>query len=209
MKTYKAKQYAKILEDGSIDLVTTVLKTTNRTYYYPSEATCAAFGYSPVDVIGDGTEEKGYKVFDDGIKLIERDGKKIVQRTFRKLQIVDDGPNPGPGQEVKSDKWREIDGKWVHVYKYRSISRHITPTKFDPPEPKVEEVPQEPAPELEPAPEAEQVLTPVEGATVIEETPAAVEEPQVEPTEAPAEEVPAEVTKEQSATTEEQPSNEL
>lgn len=206
MKTYKAKQYAKILEDGSIDLVTTVLKTPERTYYYPSEATCAAFGYLPVDVIGDGTEEKGYKVFDDGIKLIERDGKKIVQRTFRKLQIVDDGPNPGPGQEVKSDKWREIDGKWVHVYKYRSVSRHITPTKFDPPEPKkVEEVLQEP----ESVPEAEPVPTPVEGETIIEETPAAVEEPQVELTEAPAEEVPAEVVEEQPATTEEQPSNEL
>ena len=160
MKTYKAKQYAKILPDGSIDIITSVLKTPTRTYYYPGDAVCAAYGYYPIDVIGDDTEEEGYKIFDDGTKVVEKDGKKVVQRIVRKLEIVDEGPKPGPGQEVKSDKWKEIKGKWVHVYKYRSASRHVTPTKFpDDPvpskkdeEPVVEAAPEEVAPTPEPVP---------------------------------------------------------
>ena len=159
MKTYKAKQYAKILPDGSIDIISSVLKTPTRTYYYPGDAVCAAYGYYPIDVIGDDTEEEGYEIFDDGTKVVEKDGKKVVQRIVRKLEIVDEGPKPGPGQEVKSDKWKEINGKWVHVYKYRSATRHITPTKFpDEPVPSkkeesvVEASPEEVAPTPEPVP---------------------------------------------------------
>ena len=184
MKTYKAKQYAKILPDGSIDIISSVLKTPTRTYYYPGDAVCAAYGYYPIDVIGDDTEEEGYKIFDDGTKVVEKDGKKVVQRIVRKLEIVDEGPKPGPGQEVKSDKWKEINGKWVHVYKYRSATRHVTPTKFpEEPvpskkeEPVVEAAPEEvvPAPEPEPVPAAE-------AEPIVEEIPAATEESVVEET---------------------------
>ena len=213
MKTYKSKQYAKILPDGSVDIITSVLKTPTRNYYYPSEALCAAFGYYPVDLIGDDTEEEGYKIFDDGIKVVEKDGKKIAQRTVRKLQIVDDGPQPGPGQEVKRDKWKEIKGKWVHVYKYRSASRHITPTKF-PEEPvpsKKEEPVAEAAPEeVAPTPEPEPVPAAEVAEPVPEEVPAATEEPVVEETAAPSEEQPMEepapeAPADEAVPTEEQP----
>lgn len=151
---YKGKRYAKILPDGSIDIVTSVLKTDKNTYYHPDDKLCAKFGYHPIIEDVDLTEEEGYKVIDEGLQVIDVDGKKIVKHEGRKLKIVDNGPNPGPGQEVKKDLWKEIDGQWVHVYKYRSVSRHITPTKFNPPEEKKEEpAPEVPVEESKPAEE--------------------------------------------------------
>ena len=161
---YKGKRYAKILPDGSVDIISSVLKTAKSTYYHPDDKLCAMFGYYPITEDDDLIEEPGYKIVDEGIRVVERDGKKVVRHEGRKLKIVDDGPNPGPGQEVKKDYWREIEGQWVHVYKYRSVSRHITPTKFDPPadENKEETVKEEaPAPAEEPTEKVEEPPAPV------------------------------------------------
>ena len=216
MNTYKDKRYAKILDDGTVDIISGVLRTPTRTYYHPSDAICAMFGYYPEDIEGDDREEEGYKIFDLGIKVVEEDGKKKVKHVYKKLPIVDDGPNPGPGQEVKSDKWKEIDGKWVHVYKYRSASRHVTPTKFDPPEPSKksrkkaqceEEIPvEEPAPVEEPIAEvAEPPAVPEETQVMLtEEVAPAPEEPQtVEEPVAPSAETTDQPTQDQPTQIEE------
>ena len=185
---YKGKRYAKVLPDGSIDIVTSVLKTAKNTYYHPDEKLCARFGYSLIVEDDDLIEEDGYKIVDEGLRVVERDGKKVVRHEGRKLKIVDNGPQPGPGQEVKKDYWKEIDGEWRHVYKYRSVSRHITPTKFDPPDEKKEETVEEPKAEVapeEPAPTAQEEQTPAEQV----EQPAAEE---ATPEAAPGETTPAE-----------------
>jgi len=122
-----AKQYAKKLPDGSYEIAGPVVKVGNKTFTHPTERTLKILGYLEVVDNIDTRPSPDYKIIDEGLEQV---GDHYV-RKCRRLRIVDDGPHPGPGQEVKNDFWKEVDGKWVHFYRYKSSSRHITPTKLE------------------------------------------------------------------------------
>jgi len=123
------EQYAKPLPDGGYEIAGSVIIAGGQKIYHPTKKTLLALGYLPIKDSIPNKEIEGYKLVDKGIT---REGDHFVHH-LKQLKIIDKGPQPGPGQELKSDYWKETDTQYIHVYKYRSVTRHITPTKFDPP----------------------------------------------------------------------------
>lgn len=127
MAVYIPTRYAKVKEDGSIDIIDRELRTDKCLFYYPSERTAALFGYYPIieaDPKDFVNNDPKIKLMDRGLQVVEDGNKKVVMHVVDRLPIVDEPPDPGDGMYVRGDEWKEIDGKWVHVYDYASSTRH-------------------------------------------------------------------------------------
>jgi len=118
------EQFAKPLPDGSYEIAGPIVYYCGKKLYYPSKKTLLAIGYLPVKLTEPDKEIEGYKLVDKGMT---REGDHFV-RHIKHLRIIDKGPNPGPGMELRSDYWKETENEYIHVYKYRSITRHVTPS---------------------------------------------------------------------------------
>ena len=122
-----AKKYAKLLEDGSIDIASSVIKVGNKSFYHPTEKTLDALGYFELREVSDEAAEKeGYKIIDIGYHhdVDPKTGKKIVTNSKRYLKIVDNPPALADGLYIRNDYWKEIGDKWVHIYDVASSKRH-------------------------------------------------------------------------------------
>lgn len=121
-----AKRYAKVLEDGTIDIAGSVVKHGSQTFYHPIERTLNALGYFElIEVPEEEFQKEGYKVIDQGYRVeVNSKGDKIVTNAKRYLQIVDNPPKLSKGLYIRNDYWKEIGDKWVHVYDVASSKRH-------------------------------------------------------------------------------------
>ena len=118
------EQFAKPLPDGSYEIAGPIVIHNGKKFYHPTAKTLKALGYLPIiDTVPNKVIE-GYKLVDKGIT---REGDHYVHH-LKQLRIVDKGPNPGPGMELRSDYWKETENEYIHVYKYRSVTRHVTPS---------------------------------------------------------------------------------
>lgn len=118
------EQYAKPLPDGTYEIAGPIVYYCGKKLYYPSKKTLLALGYLRIIDTIPNKQIPGYKLVDKGIT---REGDHFVHH-LKQLKIVDNGPNPGPGMELRTDYWKETDTEYIHVYKYRSKTRHVTPT---------------------------------------------------------------------------------